>query len=87
MTQAAQLRPLGAMLETEVLGIDLSKPLDGETFAWIQRTFAEHSVLVFRGQDLDAPTLAALLGLPYRVEADQRVLTEALRAAPAGGDK
>jgi len=34
-----------------------------------------------------APTLAALLGLPYRVEADQRVLTEALRAAPAGGDK
>ena len=34
-----------------------------------------------------APTLAALLGLPYRVESDQRVLTEALRAAPAGGDK
>lgn len=34
-----------------------------------------------------APTLATLLGLPYRVEAGQRVLAEAIRAAPAGGDK
>ena len=59
MTETAQLRPLGAMLGTEVLGINLSKPIDAETFTWIQRTFAEHPVLVFRGQDLDAPTLAA----------------------------
>jgi hypothetical protein len=34
-----------------------------------------------------APTLAALLGLPYRVETGQRVLTEAVRASTAGGDK
>src|SRR5262245_4820795 len=59
MTQALQLRPLGAMLGTEVLGIDLSKPLEEDTFRWIQSAFAEHPVLVFRGQDLDAPTLAA----------------------------
>jgi hypothetical protein len=36
-------------------------------------------------QDI-APTLATLLGLPYRVETGQRVLTEAVLGAPAGGD-
>jgi hypothetical protein len=33
-----------------------------------------------------APTLATLLGLPYRVETGQRVLTEAVLGAPAGGE-
>ena len=59
MTQAPQLRALGAALGTEVLGIDLSKPLEAGTFAGIQATFAEHPVLVFRDQDLGAPELAA----------------------------
>src|SRR5262249_21726755 len=59
MTQAPLLRPLGTALGTEVVGIDLSKPLDAETFAWIQAAFAEHPVLVFRDQDLGAPDLAA----------------------------
>ena len=59
MTQAPQLRPLGPALGTEALGIDLSKPLDDGTFAWIQGVFAEHPVLVFRDQDLGAPELAA----------------------------
>ena len=59
MTHTPQLRPLGTTLGTEVLGIDLSKPLDEETFAGIKRAFAEHPVLVFRGQDLDASALAA----------------------------
>src|SRR5438445_8765374 len=59
MTQALQLRPLGAALGTEVLGIDRSKPLEAGTFAGIQAAFAEHPVLVFRGQDLGAPELAA----------------------------
>ena len=59
MTQAPQLRALGAALGTEAVGIDLSKPLDATTFAWIEATFAEHPVLVFRDQDLGAPELAA----------------------------
>ena len=59
MTETPQLRPLGATLGTEALGIDLSKPLEDSTFAWIQRAFADHPVLVFRGQDLGAPELAA----------------------------
>ena len=59
MTQAPQLHPLGTALGTEALGIDLAKPLEPETFAWISAAFAEHPVLVFRDQDLGAPELAA----------------------------
>ena len=59
MTSSPQLRPLGELLGTEALGIDLSKPLDEATFAWIRRAFAEHPVLVFRDQDLGAAELAA----------------------------
>jgi len=59
MTQTPQLRPLGPALGTEALGIDLSKPLGEDTFAWIQDVFAEHPVLVFRNQDLGALELAA----------------------------
>jgi taurine dioxygenase len=54
-----QLRRLGAALGTEVLGIDLSRPLDEETFAWIGRAFAEDPVLVFRDQHLGAGDIAA----------------------------
>jgi taurine dioxygenase len=59
MTQAPQLSALGPALGTEALGIDLSKPLDDETFAWVRSTFAEHPVLVFRNQNLGALELAA----------------------------
>jgi taurine dioxygenase len=58
MTDAPQLRSLGQTLGTEVIGVDLSK-LDDATFAWIERTFAEHPVLVFRNQHLTAEDLAA----------------------------
>jgi len=56
---APELRPLGDTLGTEALGIDLSQPLDDETFAWIEQAFAEHPVLVFRDQDLGPAELAA----------------------------
>ena len=59
MTSSPQLRPLGELLGTEALGIDLSRPLDEATFAWIGRVFAEHPVLVFRDQNLGAAELAA----------------------------
>src|SRR5256885_11330870 len=58
-TQAPKLHPLGAALGTEVLGVDLSKPLADGLFAWIQGVFAEHPVLVFRDQDVGAAELAA----------------------------
>jgi taurine dioxygenase len=56
---ARELRPLGKALGTEALGVDLSKPLDAETFAWIEKAFAEHPVLVFREQELGPAELAA----------------------------
>jgi alpha-ketoglutarate-dependent taurine dioxygenase len=59
MTNSPQLRPLGETLGTEALGIDLSRPLDEATSAWVVRAFAEHPVLVFRDQDLGAAELAA----------------------------
>ena len=59
MTNAPQLRPLGETLGTEAVGIDLSQPLNDTEFAWIAQAFAEHPVLVFRGQDLGASALAA----------------------------
>jgi taurine dioxygenase len=59
MTETPALRPLGEPLGTEVLGIDLSRPLDEPTFGWIRRAFAEHPVLVFRNHNLGAGELAA----------------------------
>jgi taurine dioxygenase len=58
MTNSPQLRPVGELIGSEALGIDLSKPLDDATFAWIRRTFAEHPVLAFRDQNLGAGELA-----------------------------
>jgi len=58
MAQSPQLRPLGEALGTEALNVDLSKPLDETTSAWVVQAFAENPVLVFRHQDLGAPALA-----------------------------
>src|SRR5438552_9877102 len=57
MTGSPQLRPLGETLGTEALGVNLSR-LDDATFAWIERAFAEHPVLVFRDQHLGAADIA-----------------------------
>jgi taurine dioxygenase len=69
MTTNPQLRPLGDTLGTEALGIDLSRPLDEPTAAWIACAFAENPVLVFRDQDLGAAELAGFgrrFGTPRR---------------------
>src|SRR5712691_2588032 len=68
MSGSPQLRPLGETLGTEALGVDLSR-LDGEKFAWIERAFAEHPVLVFRDQRLGAADIAAFgrrFGVPLK---------------------
>lgn len=46
------IRPLSDVLGAEIFGLDLSKPLDEETFAAVHRAHLEHLVLVFRGQTL-----------------------------------
>ncbi len=68
MSFSPQLRPLGERLGTEAIGVDLSR-LDDETFAWIERAFAEHPVLVFRDQQLGAADIAAFgrrFGIPRK---------------------
>lgn len=68
MSGSLQLRPLGATLGTEAVGVDLSR-LDDATFAAIQQAFAEHPVLVFRDQRLGAADIAAFgrrFGVPRK---------------------
>ena len=67
MTASPSITPIGHALGVEVEGVDLSKPLDAGTAAWVDQAINEHPVLVFRRQDLDAPRLAAfgrLFGTP-----------------------
>jgi taurine dioxygenase len=69
MTASPRLRPLGEHLGMEALGVDLSRPLDDATFAWVAHAFAENPVLVFREQNLGAPELAAFgrrFGIPRK---------------------
>jgi taurine dioxygenase len=48
-----QLRRLHAALGAEIVGLDLSRPLDDETFAAVRRAFLEsNGLLVFRNQNI-----------------------------------
>lgn len=46
------VRKLGRHLGAEILGVDLSRPLDDGTFARVRDAFFEHQVVVFRDQNL-----------------------------------
>ena len=45
-----EIRKISHALGAEITGLDISKPLDGETLNAINSAFLEHCVLVFRGQ-------------------------------------
>lgn len=45
-------RKLSGALAAEIAGIDLSRPLNEHEIRDVQQAFADHLVLVFRGQDL-----------------------------------
>ncbi len=49
--------PSGKELAADVLGVDLSKPLDDATLKAIQEGWSQHLVLRFRGQKLSDPQL------------------------------
>src|SRR5262249_56954855 len=59
MIGTVTLRPIEGTFAAEALGIELARPLDAETLAWVERAFASHPVLIFRDQDLGARELAA----------------------------
>ena len=46
------IKKTDAVLGAEILGVDLSKPLDTATVAEIDRLWLEHEVIFFRGQNL-----------------------------------
>jgi taurine dioxygenase len=46
------VRPLGAALGAEVIGLDLARPMSAACFAALCAAFLRHHVLVFRDQDI-----------------------------------
>ena len=49
---AINVRKIGHALGAEVSGVDISRPIDDQTFGEINRAFLENCVLVFRDQPL-----------------------------------
>ena len=49
----------GAALGADIVGVDLSRPLDSGTFKAVEAAWHEHLVLRFRGQNIDDPALLA----------------------------
>jgi taurine dioxygenase len=51
-TKSVLVKPLSPALGAEIVGVDLSQPLDGETVAAIKDAWKEHLILLFRDQVL-----------------------------------
>jgi taurine dioxygenase len=47
-----EVRKLGEPLLAEVVGLDITQPIDGETWRWVNQAFLDNCVLVFREQSL-----------------------------------
>jgi taurine dioxygenase len=47
-----EIAPVAGALGAEILGVDLSRPLDDATFADIRQAFRDHSVIFFRDQTI-----------------------------------
>ncbi len=52
ITSPVVVKPLTTAVGAEILGVDLSRPVDAETYALVRRTFNEHGVVFFRDQHL-----------------------------------
>ncbi|MCF5559264.1 TauD/TfdA dioxygenase family protein, partial [Pseudomonas syringae] len=48
--QAFEIRPLPGSVGSEIIGLDLSLPVNDEDFARIHRAHLDHHVVVFRDQ-------------------------------------
>jgi taurine dioxygenase len=53
------ITPVTASIGSEILGVDLSRPLDEPTYDLIRRTYNERGVVFFRDQDLDPQAFLA----------------------------
>ncbi len=55
-----QVKPLTARIGAEIEGVDLSTPLDSETFDEVREAFLKHCVIFFRDQELTHDSQKAL---------------------------
>jgi alpha-ketoglutarate-dependent 2,4-dichlorophenoxyacetate dioxygenase len=60
---AIEVRVLTPVFGAEIVGVDLSAPLDEAGFAVVKAAFEEHSVLLFRGQHIEDEAQVAFTGL------------------------
>ena len=51
-SQTFEVRPFAAPVGAEIIGLDISRPINDAEFARIHRAHLDHHVLVFRGQDV-----------------------------------
>jgi taurine dioxygenase len=49
-----EVRPSGAPLGAEIVGVDLSKPMDDETFEAVHAAWLQNLVICFRNQEIDS---------------------------------
>ncbi len=56
------IRPLSVRIGAEILGVDLTRPLDDATFAQIHQALIRYQVIFFRDQHLDFHSHAAFAG-------------------------
>ena len=49
---ALEVVPTGAALGAEIRGLDLSRPVPADVKEALRKTWADHLVLLFRGQDI-----------------------------------
>lgn len=59
-----EVEPISGALGAEIRGVDLSEPLDDETFSEIRQAFLDHSVIFFRDQEL-TPEQQKAFGLRF----------------------
>ena len=57
------VHPVSPAIGAEIRGVDISKPIDAESFAVIHKAWLDHSVLLFRGQSLDPDQQRAFVSL------------------------
>jgi taurine dioxygenase len=50
-----EVRPSGAALGAEIRGVDLSTPMDDETFEAVHAAWLQNLVICFRGQTIESP--------------------------------
>jgi taurine dioxygenase len=59
MPMGIEVRKMAEPLCAEVVGVDIARPLDGETREAVERAFLDHCVLVFRDQMMTAAEMVA----------------------------